>query len=68
MLVQNRHPVSHDYEVPFAFTGKIDKVVVDLKGQRSINAPHGHIRNLDDLAVLVAVGTQSLSAPRTDPY
>ena len=24
-------PVSHEYKAPFAFTGKIDKVTVDLK-------------------------------------
>jgi len=24
-------PVSHEYKVPFGFTGKIEKVVIDLK-------------------------------------
>ena len=24
-------PVSHEYKTPFAFTGKLDKVTIDLK-------------------------------------
>jgi len=27
---RNRHPVTRDYKVPFAFTGKIDKLKVKL--------------------------------------